>query len=746
MDKLRFTVDSALLSELGEKLVERVHIALLELVKNSYDADATKVTVSMVPQENTYDIHVTDNGVGMSLDQVKRYWMRIATTNKVAESISPIYGRKKSGAKGIGRFSCRRLGTKLSLNTTALLDNGRYETTTLNVDWEQYQPGTDVTEITCDGHTKRSSTGSTGTKLIVTGGRPDEWSQRGWGFLKRRLIQLVSNQGSRRRGFKADPGFNISLEAPDFEESAVTDPREQLMNAGWGRLQLTVGKDGKAEWALLAKRLGHKQLTLPERYPDLAGTTADITILPDRKNHFRNPKVIGMELLRETLADWGGVHIRVDGMRIPPYGENHNDWLGIDRDRGVRKGPSKYSPVKKLAEKLRGVTEGRELLNLLSARSHLGDVNISSTPGLFEMKASREGLVGEKGINLLRDIVRQGIDWSTVYRDYYLRLEDEDNARQAREEFAKVVEKPIRAKEVIESAASYVQQEIRQVTAHLPATERRQVVKNVAKATTAMLNSDKLQREELRHLRLIASTSSLLLIFSHEVRSLLSVLDEYKMRLSLLKRGLSSKHKKQADEMRDSFDFTKERFSDLLDMTSFLAIDSRTATDKPLALKSRVTKAASCFRLITHNYDIDIDLDGIPSAIKLGAMLEAELYSILLNGFSNAIKSVIASGKRKRIAVTARKADGGVWINIMDTGLGVPENWEELFTPFIVDPDGTLYRNLKQKLNPEDEHVVGTGSGLGLSIVKEIVETHSGTVQFAEPTERYMCNLEIFLP
>jgi HSP90 family molecular chaperone len=120
MEKFLFTVDGALLSELGERLVESAHIALLELVKNAYDADATEVTVKIIPrQSGGPDIEIADNGVGMTFGQVQSYWMRIATTHKVGEDTSPTYGRPLTGSKGIGRFSCRRLGTRLTLATAA---------------------------------------------------------------------------------------------------------------------------------------------------------------------------------------------------------------------------------------------------------------------------------------------------------------------------------------------------------------------------------------------------------------------------------------------------------------------------------------------------------------------------------------------------------------------------------------------------------------------------------------------------
>ena len=151
MENLNFTVDSALLSELGEKLVETVYIALVELVKNSYDADATKVTVKFTQGEKGLaEIHIEDDGSGMNFHDVERYWMKIATTNKAIDSVSPKYGRPRTGSKGIGRFCCRRLGRALTLITTGKKDD-EYQTTNVYFPWEKFKPGTSVTTINCEG-------------------------------------------------------------------------------------------------------------------------------------------------------------------------------------------------------------------------------------------------------------------------------------------------------------------------------------------------------------------------------------------------------------------------------------------------------------------------------------------------------------------------------------------------------------------------------------------------------------------
>src|ERR1051325_7036989 len=200
-ETLTFTVDSALLSELGEKLVETPHIALVELVKNAYDADATETTIKIVPNPDLNveivndksgiativgkssgpEIQITDNGSGMTFQDVKDYWMRIATTHKQNRDVSPRYGRPRTGSKGIGRFSCRRLGTKLKLVTTAAR-NGSFEQTEVVFNWLDFEPGEEISTIEVEGVRKKLSNALTGTSLIISGRGIDEWNRRGYNF------------------------------------------------------------------------------------------------------------------------------------------------------------------------------------------------------------------------------------------------------------------------------------------------------------------------------------------------------------------------------------------------------------------------------------------------------------------------------------------------------------------------------------------------------------------------------------
>jgi hypothetical protein len=156
---LNFSIDSSLLFQLGEQLVAKPSIALTELVKNVYDADATKVTITLENVDKPGGtIIVEDDGHGMTLEEIKNNWMRIATTLKKKKPISRIYGRPLTGAKGIGRLADRRLGNKLTLQSIAKRDDGVKEAISVEFDWKnKFSPGEDLGDVSVNFTRRESS-------------------------------------------------------------------------------------------------------------------------------------------------------------------------------------------------------------------------------------------------------------------------------------------------------------------------------------------------------------------------------------------------------------------------------------------------------------------------------------------------------------------------------------------------------------------------------------------------------------
>lgn len=745
MQILKFSVDSALLSELGEKLVESVHVALVELIKNSYDADARNVYIKFVQNDNMGpEITIIDDGKGMVFENVKKYWMRIATTNKIENQVSEIYGRPQTGSKGIGRFSCRRLGNVLKLKTTGKNSDGKFETTEVDFNWRDFEPGGDVTSVDCKGKLSIHNHGETGTTLTINNSDKDEWTQRGYGYLLRQLAVLVANRGIKRKGFAEDPGFRIKLKAPQYESDEIIDLRDKLIDAGWGTIRAEVKEDGYAVFKLDAISIGKKEIVSSMKFSSLAGVKLKIGIMVDSREQMRDTNIISKTTLYDILQDWGGVQVKYNGFRVYPYGDD--DWLDIDKERGLRKA-SIEGELEAFASTLKGVDPKRAKLSMLSMHSYIGSVEINSKAKGFEMKANREGFVYSSSISELKKFVRFAIDWSTIYRDFYLRTKKRGEAEIAKGYLEIVLGENIKSEEIVEKATEYLNNEIKNIIHYIPEEQQKKVKQNIKLASDAIIKHEYAFRHELSHLRLISSTSILLLVFTHEVKSLISEIEVSKSVLKNIENKLTGKDFENVSNTRLNIDKTKQRLLELINMTSLIGIESKNAIAMELSIKDSIEEVKKCFQLIVKNYGILINIDNIPNNLKVGPILEAELYSILLNVLSNSIKSVIAEGKDKKIEISASREKNKATIIIRDTGIGLNKtNYEDVFVPFLSDLQGKLYKNLDKRINPEDKYFIGTGSGLGLSIIKEIIKSRNGSIKFEEPEKNWKSKLIIILP
>ena len=141
MNTQSFVVDASLLQELGERLIGRPAIALGELVKNSFDADATVCRIEFGDDQ----IVVADNGTGMSEGDFLTHWMRIATTHKVDDRVSTRFKRPLTGSKGIGRLSAQFLADALTLESTStgVAPEGIYA----EVDWSTAVRGNELSTV-----------------------------------------------------------------------------------------------------------------------------------------------------------------------------------------------------------------------------------------------------------------------------------------------------------------------------------------------------------------------------------------------------------------------------------------------------------------------------------------------------------------------------------------------------------------------------------------------------------------------
>jgi hypothetical protein len=142
-EQAAFTVDTQLFRELGELLVGRDATALLELVKNSYDADASMVTVEgqRLGSERSGSIIVSDDGTGMTLAQFRDGFLRLAGRAKTTgDRRSSRYGRRYTGEKGVGRLATHKLASVIDVDSVPWTQAGkRPRAVRAHIDWRQIE-------------------------------------------------------------------------------------------------------------------------------------------------------------------------------------------------------------------------------------------------------------------------------------------------------------------------------------------------------------------------------------------------------------------------------------------------------------------------------------------------------------------------------------------------------------------------------------------------------------------------------
>ena len=142
MSKLHFDVDAYTARLIGRENVSRLEGAVSELVKNTYDADASHCVLYY--ESSTKTLYLADNGCGMTSDIIKKHWMTIGNSSKKRKYLSG-KGRIQTGAKGIGRFALDRIGDRCTMYTKSVSEVLKW-----SVDWSNFRDGTPLTSVEAD--------------------------------------------------------------------------------------------------------------------------------------------------------------------------------------------------------------------------------------------------------------------------------------------------------------------------------------------------------------------------------------------------------------------------------------------------------------------------------------------------------------------------------------------------------------------------------------------------------------------
>jgi hypothetical protein len=339
-----FRVSSALKTIIGKELITNDFIAVFELVKNSFDANATRVDITFEAlNSRNARIIIQDNGHGMDESDLFEKWLFVAYSSK-KDGAEDYRDKIKStriyaGAKGIGRFSCDRLGSKLKLYTRKKSAGVPFNV--LKVDWNDFEVDSkkEFIDVPVEYQTAKSVPFHLrqGTILEIGGLRSDDWTRDKLLGLKRSLERLVN---PNQENDVAD--FAIHLHVPEEKPADNETPKSEPWKIVNGRIrnflfeslrlkttqiEVKVALDGKEISTQLMDR-GTLIYQIRERNP-YEHSLKNISIYLFALNH--SAKTLFSKSMGLRPVEYGSVFLYKNGFRIHPFGDVHEDKLGINR-------------------------------------------------------------------------------------------------------------------------------------------------------------------------------------------------------------------------------------------------------------------------------------------------------------------------------------------------------------------------------------------------------------------------------
>ena len=715
-DNVRFTADSGLISRLGKELVARQETAVSELVKNAFDADARQVRLVFSNAEKPGgELVITDDGLGMTRQQLINGFMRLASAEKVEEPISPRYGRQRAGRKGIGRFAAQRLGEQLQLITQT--ENARSALSVI-IDWRDFERGSDLFEITSQ-IIEVAKERDEGTTLRIVGLR-EAWTDAQIARVYRYVSELLQPYPLARRrrlltGKEADPGFKAMFyRRLDGEDVEIASEERMIFDYALAEVTAKVDSTGRGSWRVTSRRLNldHKStISADPENPKLPFECLRGVHLKAYYFNWARDLVPGQQLSRlQNLAqEQGGIRLYRNGFRVLPYGDRKNDWLGLDEE--YRK---------------------RTVLPPIANPNWFGFVEVSDTEGdRFEETSSREGVENNAAYDELVAFVRSTLI-AAVQRVASVRGRKQTAGQKGfRSKLAKS------RGELLEQVASMLEDaanELMQSPSHTPdngLSTPSAAVRDAAQYVRAV-------GQELIHenamLRVLGGLGLTIGMFTHEVLTQLlhlrSLLKEW-----LAVYGSNSAVKKILPTLESKLDLLSS-YAGYFDV----AISANVRRDLE---EQDVTKTLADFieqfeRAAERNGTKFVEESEIDEDLMTLPMHPSEWASVLGNLLTNSLKAIRRSANRGRgrILIRAWREQKTVLIDFADNGDGIPaSNVAQIFDPFFTTTH--LASSTHDEL---------TGTGLGLTIVHDILSAYGGDIYLTTPPDGFKTCFRIEVP
>jgi len=719
-EHVRFSVDAGLINRLGTELVSRQETAVSELVKNAYDADAKTVSLTFVNSESIGgDLVISDDGNGMTREQLIDGFMRISSSDKIDNPISPIYHRKRAGKKGIGRFAVQRLGSKLIIHTKSIESCYAYE---VEINWGEYESNANLIEIS---HIIREvqPVFDKGTKLTIMNLR-DKWSEASIRRIYRYVIEIMQpmSLSSANILITEDPGFTAKF---FIEENGIQTPlidsSKDITKYAVGEFTGEINSSHFGSYKVKSDRLGidfSGQIGMDP--DDVNSPFSAIKNIKYKAYYFIYDTALipkqHLNAIRKLANLSAGIRLYRNGFRVLPYGEPGDDWLSFDMS-----------------------SRRRSILPTHTNLSFFGFVEITDDSGDFEETSSREGLLNNTAMIQLQNFMYRAIINSVI------KIAENRNIKivsgQKKDDKGNWEKIEIRVKNIAHTLDELDKALEEQEPSLVARRKRREQLKKVKQELDEVAKLQKAEAKKLfkeqSMLRVLSSVGLTISQFVHEIKYYIGNLqDDIKFLIRnlqdqfvLLNRTLI------LDENFANFASYISYFNSVVSLNIVKEL-------KPLELRQVVRPFVQSMCSDADRSGIKL-LDPVFHSYNLYTcpMHPSEWSSILFNLYTNSKKAIKRTDNDGKILIECGASEKYVYVEFSDNGDGIPkENEERIFQEFFTT---TSAKSLDDALDSPNEIV---GTGLGLKIVKDIIASYRGNIMVVSPKADFATCLRIEIP
>ena len=675
--KWRFDVNTFRL--LGRDLITDRITALFELVKNSYDANAEKVTIQFLnvkERGQNSKIIITDNGIGMSINDITDKWMVIGTNSKRKDLYSPDpYNRRYVGEKGIGRFAVDKLGQYVKIRTR---QQGDEKELVVTINWETYQNLAEQEQLELKLFTDIENeyewvepTFEKGTRLEILNPR-EVWTLDDIERSYKELSRLVSPFHETKYP------FNIYIQAPEFEpyiKEKLVEGDEKLFASHHFELNYDITRE-EQEYLFFDPKT--QKVLIKKKEKQVFGLLKFYLYYFDveAKNRFNTHH-------KGTSVRIDGIKMYRDGILTTPFAEyeaedeKRRDVFGINKRRW------------------------RATFDRMGTRDCIGYIEITreGNPQIID-STNRQDFLGTTEYRELKDFIYEQLDvfmkTRKVEREEKTkeRLNSFDSAKVLMEDLQKELKK-LRAAKTDEKQAAIVSA----IENKLPEMEKG------LQAVTIEYQETK--KEEERKEKMYFSLMSLSLFaanISHAVRTIIySIKDD----------AAYIQNKIQDEKLKTKSGRINREIGRLLKVVDFMLKYAK--TDLPAEyfnVKEAIMTVFDAHETIFLQKHIRTDVE-----IEVNISLHGNqvfFQDIITNLISNSIKA-IEGNLEKRITCKANSTNKDIQILFSDNGIGIPDSKKEWVFG--------MYNTTTQEQG---------GAGIGLYVVKTNVEALAGHIEIID--------------